>query len=90
MTKFITDLRVYMKDIEVGWNTTVRYTDINAKNVFHNLRYLAEGYNAKDLWGILPEDVPVIVVSADPSLNKNIQDLKKLLEKPALLQRILL
>ena len=85
VTKFITDLRVYMKDIEVGWNTTVRYTDINAKNVFHNLHYLAEGYNAKDLWGILPEDVPVIVVSAGPSLNKNIQDLKKAVGKACII-----
>lgn len=83
--EFVTHLRQHMSDIEVGWNTVVRYTDINAKNVFHNLHYLAEGYNAKDLWGILPDDVPVIVVSAGPSLNKNIKDLKKAVGKACII-----
>ena len=75
--KFITRLHEHMNSVEVMWNTVVRYTSINAKNIFYNLPYLAEGYNAKDLADILPEDVPVIVVSAGPSLNKNILDLKK-------------
>lgn len=83
--EFVARLRQHMSDIEVGWNTVVRYTDINAKNVFHNLHYLAEGYNAKDLWGILPDDVPVIVVSAGPSLNKNIEDLKKAVGKACII-----
>ena len=83
--EFVTRLRQHMSDIEVGWNTVVRYTDINAKNIFHNLHYLAEGYNAKDLWGILPDDVPAIVVSAGPSLNKNIEDLKKAVGKACII-----
>lgn len=74
---FVKQLRKHTFDIEVGWNTTVRYTDINAKNVFYNLPYLYEGYSVQELQGILPKDVPVIVVSAGPSLNKNIMDLKK-------------
>lgn len=75
--KFIKQLRKYMFDIEVGWNTNVRYTDVNAKNTFSNLPYLYEGYSVEDLKGILPADVPAIVVSAGPSLNKNIMELKK-------------
>ncbi len=39
----------------------------------------------KDLWGILPDDVPVIVVSAGPSLNKNIEDLKKAVGKACII-----
>lgn len=82
---FVTRLHEHMYNIEVGWNTVVRYTDVNAKNVFYNLPYLAEGYNAKDLQGILPEDVPVIVVSAGPSLNKNIHELKKAVGKACII-----
>ena len=74
---FIKRLRKHIFDIEVGWNTNVRYTEVNAKNTFSNLPYLYEGYSAEDLKGILPADVPVIVVSAGPSLNKNIMELKK-------------
>lgn len=75
--EFIGEVRKRTEAIRVGWNTTIRYTSINAKNVFRNLPYLYEGYATNDLQGILPEDVPVIVVSAGPSLNKNIMDLKK-------------
>lgn len=74
---FIKRLRKYIFDIEVGWNTNVRYTEVNAKNTFSNLHYLYEGYSVEDLKGILPADVPAIVVSAGPSLNKNIMELKK-------------
>lgn len=82
---FIVRLHEHMNSVEVMWNTVVRYTDINAKNIFYNLPYLAEGYNAKDLAGILPEDVPVIIVSAGPSLNKNILDLKKAVGKACII-----
>ena len=74
---FMKDLNYFVQSESVGWNTTLRYTGVNAKNVFHNLHYLCEGYNVNELYGILPEDVPVIVVAAGPSLNKNLMDLKK-------------
>lgn len=83
--EFLHELNMYIRDIRVGWNTVVRYTDVNAKNVFHNLHYLYEGYSAADLQGILPEGVPVIIVSAGPSLNKNIQDLKAAVGKACII-----
>ena len=82
---FIKDLKRYVHTIKVGWNTKIRYTNVYARNVFHNLRYLYEGYTIKDLQGILPEDVPVIVVSAGPSLNKNIKDLKAAVGKACII-----
>lgn len=82
---FIKKMRRHMYDIEVGWNTVIRYTDINAKNVFYNLPYLYEGYSISDLQGILPKDVPTIVVSAGPSLNKNIMELKKAVGKACII-----
>lgn len=74
---FVKKLKAYIERLSVTWNTLVRYTDVKAKNTFHNLPYLYEGYSIDALHGILPEDIPVIVVSAGPSLNKNIMDLKK-------------
>lgn len=75
--KFITCLKKYISDIHVGWNTKLRYANVRAVNVFVNLPYLYEGYSVRELYGMLPEDVPVILVSAGPSLNKNIMELKK-------------
>lgn len=83
--EFVKFLKEYMKNVEVCWNTAIRYTDVNARNIFHNLQYLYEGYTAADLKGILPEDVPVIVVSAGPSLNKNLQDIKAAVGKACII-----
>lgn len=77
VSTFMKDLNYFVQSESVGWNTTLRYTGVNAGNVFHNLHYLCEGYSVEQLYGILPEDVPVIVVAAGPSLNKNLMDLKK-------------
>lgn len=74
--EFVKTLKQYMEAVKVSWETQIRYTDVNASNIFHNMHYLYEGYSAAVLRRMLPEDVPVIVVSAGPSLNKNIKDLK--------------
>lgn len=77
MDTFVKTLKKYLMKVQVTWNTYVRYTDVKAKNTFYNLPYLYKGYSVRDLQNILPPDIPTIVVSAGPSLNKNIMDLKK-------------
>lgn len=83
--KFVSRLRNYIYNIHVGWNTKLRYTNVRAVNVFVNLPYLYEGCSIRELYGMLPPDVPVIVVSAGPSLNKNIMDLKKAVGKACII-----
>lgn len=83
--EFVIFLKKYVETIAVGWNTKVRYTDVNATNIFHNLKYLYEGYSVADLKGILPNDVPVIVVSAGPSLDKNMLDIKEAVGKACII-----
>lgn len=74
--EFVRTLQKYMDNLQTEWETIRRYTGVNAGNIFHNLRYLYEGYSGADLYQMLPEDVPAIIVSAGPSLNNNIMDLK--------------
>lgn len=83
--KCVKKLKAYVEKLSVIRNTLVRYTDVKAKNTFHNLPYLYEGYSIEALQGILPADIPVIVVSAGPSLNKNIMDLKKAVGKACII-----
>lgn len=83
--EFVKKLKAYIERVSVSWNTLVRYTDVKAKNTFNNLPYLYEGYNMEELRGLLPEDIPAIVVSAGPSLNKNIMDLKKAVGKACII-----
>lgn len=83
--RFITEVKKHVTTQEVHWNTLLRYTDVRAGNVFKNLPYLYEGYSIRELYGMLPEDVPVIIVSAGPSLNKNIMELKKAVGKSCII-----
>lgn len=82
---FISKMKKYISDIQVAWNTAMRYADVRAVNVFVNLHYLYEGYSMEELFGILPEDVPAIIVAAGPSLNRNIMALKKAVGKACII-----
>lgn len=79
--KFVSSVKKYSFDIEKNWNTVVRYTTVNAENVFNNIKYLYEGYSIGSLGNLIPKNVPSIIVSAGPSLNKNILDLKNAVGK---------
>lgn len=59
------------------YNTTIRFSAVEADNLFHNICYLCDGSVTTQLCDILPTDIPAIVVSAGPSLNKNIVELRK-------------
>lgn len=83
--EFTKKLREYIKALDVNWNTLVRYTDVKANNTFYNLPFLYEGYTIEELQGILPKEVPVIIVSAGPSLNHNITELKKAVGKACII-----
>lgn len=82
---FLKKINSHFKDIKVNWNTTVRYTDVTTGNTLSNLRHLYEGYSMAELFQILPDGFPVIVVSAGPSLDKNILDLKKAVGKACII-----
>lgn len=82
---FVKELKYHVEQQEIMWNTFVRYTNVKAVNTFNNLPYLYEGYSIAALQDILPEDVPVIVVSAGPSLNKNLPELKKAVGKACII-----
>lgn len=82
---FVTALNKHISVISMNWNTALRYTTVRAVNVFVNIHYLYEGYSIAELQNILPEDVPVIIVSAGPSLDKNIMELKKAVGKACII-----
>ncbi len=60
----------------------VKYTDVNlahqtVRNYFINMRYIAKSNMLADFVGKIPKDFPAIIVSAGPSLDKNIEELKR-------------
>ena len=74
---FIKRIDKLSSQLVVDRNTGIRYSAVEAENLFHNICYMCDGYVTTQLCDVLPTDIPAIVVSAGPSLNKNIQELKK-------------
>ncbi len=66
-----------IQDEKVGFYTRNRFSKVVVKNLLANARYLCKGYKTTQLVNIIPHDIPGIVVAAGPSLNANMQELKK-------------
>lgn len=65
-----------LKELSI-YQTNKLFSEVMVKNLFSNARYLCDGYKTTQLVEVIPRDIPGIVVAAGPSLNKNIQELKK-------------
>ncbi len=57
--------------------TWAKMVSFLSRNIICNLPYVCAGYNTKSLLKIVPPGGVAILVSAGPSLNKNINELKK-------------
>lgn len=62
----------------VNEKTGVSFSTVSARNQLINMQYVIDGYNTKQLVQVIPyKDRAAILVSAGPSLNKNIENLKE-------------
>lgn len=74
---FLKVLKNTYEDIEVERNTVRVYGERAANNGIQNLCYLPGCYSSAEYIDKFPKDLPGIVVSAGPSLEKNVEMLKK-------------
>lgn len=75
--KYLKRLEEHSSGIIANQNTGVKFSDVTARNQLQNMRFICDGYNTKKLSEAIPHDVPAILVAAGPSLNNDIEDLKK-------------
>lgn len=61
----------------INRNTVAYFSRDVIENTLKNLRFIKDANTILDLVGVLPQDVPAIIVSAGPSLDKNIELLKQ-------------
>lgn len=59
------------------YSTQISFSTVTVKNILNNIKYLCNGYKTIQLVEVIPRDIPGILVSAGPSLNKNIKELKR-------------
>lgn len=70
-------VKTHMDDMVLQRNTRMRFATDNAINLIKNIKFLADSYSMSELIERLPSDAPAIIVSAGPSLEKNIHELHK-------------
>lgn len=61
----------------IQYNTKNIYAKGMVKNLFSNARFLVDSYMVTQLVDVIPRNIPGILVAAGPSLNKNMEELKK-------------
>lgn len=70
-------LNSYAVEMRVQANTGLSMSAHLAQNILGNLKYIREGYHTKCLFSCMPHDVPAVLVSAGPSLNRSLESLKE-------------
>lgn len=74
---FYATLQIILNSINSTQSVQERFGEAYFQNTFANLPYLVEGHTLEQLYYALPKDVPAILAAAGPSLDKNIETLKK-------------
>lgn len=81
LVDYLDKVKYHFKMIEVNKNTDIYMGELVIKNVLRNTRYIFEASVIDQLINAvgrdIPADVPAIIVSAGPSLVKNVKTLKK-------------
>lgn len=73
---FLNIIRENNKSVMLGENTNAFFGKIAVENMFSNLKYVKDCNIINDYYNVFPKNIPVIIVAAGPSLEKNIRYLK--------------
>lgn len=71
----LTIISEYIENLKVTYNTVIAFSHRNLSNIIKNQESIKNSYDitlSKDQY----KDIPAVIVSAGPSLNKNIKELK--------------
>ncbi len=77
LQKRMKQLMKYIERFFVNFNTRRLLQGHAAQNVLYNLPYVAQGYHTMQLSKVIPYKGAAVLVSAGPSLNKNMEQLKR-------------
>ncbi|MDF2541064.1 MAG: hypothetical protein K0S47_782 [Herbinix sp.] len=75
--KFIKIVQDNMDRTVVNKNTDIAISGLTVTNTIRNIKYLPKYNLVTDLKGKFSKDTPAIIVAAGPSLDKNIEELKR-------------
>ncbi|MDD3413805.1 MAG: DUF115 domain-containing protein [Lachnospiraceae bacterium] len=74
-------LQLALNSINSTQSVLVRFGEAYFENTLSNLPYLISGRTLEQLYHVLPKDMPAVIVAAGPSLDKNVEELRKFKNK---------
>lgn len=74
--KYLIEIKSNNEFVIINRNTMEYVGDFTVDNTIRNIKYFKKNYIDMDFYKGFPENIPAIIVSAGPSLNKNFQYLK--------------
>lgn len=75
--KFYKDIKDNLNHTMINVNTEIYFGEKIISNLFNNMRYLKNSNTLLELKNEFPDDITAIVVAAGPSVEENIEELKK-------------
>ncbi len=75
--KFFKEIKNSLTTVKVNINTTMNLAEKYIDNTLKNLQFIKDSTSAVKLKEIIPKGLPAIVVAAGPSVEENIEELKK-------------
>ncbi len=75
--RFYREIKESLTTALVNVNSTIAFGEKNIYNTLKNMCFLSESISLIDLMKVIPKDVPAIVVAAGPSVEENIEYLKR-------------
>lgn len=75
--EFFKDLKDSFTTVTINTNTLISFNETDIINTFKNMEYIKESSSIHELRNAIPADVPAILVAAGPSVEENINILKK-------------
>lgn len=89
---FTEDYRYFYQEIKdsnvhliINMNTLVYFAEKNIENILLNLRHLKKGISIYEFAKAIPQNTPVVIVAAGPSVGENIEELKRIKGKAILI-----
>lgn len=74
---FFKELKSSFTSVKINTNTIIYFGEKDIENQFKNIEFLKESSSISDIKKVMPSGVPAIVVAAGPSVEDNIEDLKR-------------
>ncbi len=74
---FLVSVKKTSQLVQVNKDTQAYFAEKMVPNMIENMVYLREGRIITDYVDVIPKDIPAIIVAAGPSLDKNIEQLRK-------------